>query len=155
MKSKRLLLALVLGAALLFVGGLSAATQYCASSFRYHPVLGRPVIVLGTPCYAPWAWMGWEQRFQKRAPRVFAGAEAITYGGGLVSLMLVLVAAARIRGVRTSTAHGSARWATNAELREAGLLDDAGVVLCQTADARFRSTADGEGRTPVEAGARG
>ena len=89
MKSKHLLLALVLGAGLLFVGGLSAATQYCASSFRYHPVLGRPVIVLGTPCYAPWALMGWEQRFQKRAPRVFCrrrgdhlrGRAGVTHAG--------------------------------------------------------------------------
>jgi len=132
-------------AALPALGGLVAATQYCANAFQYHPVLGRAVVIHGTPLYAPWAWLGWHRRFPRRAPRTFAAAEAITFGGGLLSLLLVLAVASRVRQGGPSTAHGSARWATNDDLRSAGLLDDAGVVLCQTADARLRSEPDGQG----------
>jgi type IV secretion system protein VirD4 len=101
--------------------------------------------VSGTPLYWPWSWLGWSRRFGDRAPRTFAGAEAITFAGGLVSVLLLLVAVTRFRGAPASTAHGSARWAMTAELEAAGLLDEAGVVLCQTQDARFSSSADGRG----------
>jgi type IV secretion system protein VirD4 len=143
---KAVIVVLVLCATISFSGGFFAATQYCASSFRYHPSLGRPVVaVLGTPCYVPWAWLSWEDRSGQRAPRVFAGAQAITFGGGLLSLMLLLAGVARARRVPESTAHGSAHWATRADLQRAGMLDPVGVVLCQTADARFSSTGDGQG----------
>jgi type IV secretion system protein VirD4 len=132
-------------AALPALGGLVAATQYCANAFQYHPILGRAVVIHGTPLYAPWAWIGWHRRFPRRAPRTFAAAEAITFGGGLLSLLIVLAAVTRVRQKGPSTAHGSARWATTDDLRAAGLLDGAGVVLCQTADARLRSEPDGQG----------
>jgi hypothetical protein len=82
MKNKGLLLAWVLGAALVFVGGWSAATQYCASSFRYHPVLGRRVVVFGTPCFAPWAWLGWERLLAQRRPQGKDGAGRTRDQGG-------------------------------------------------------------------------
>jgi hypothetical protein len=44
------------------------------------------------------------------------------------------------------TAHGSSRWATTQEIRTAGLLRDAGVVLCQTDDAAYRTTVDASGK---------
>ena len=46
---------------------------------------------------------------------------------------------------QASHAHGSSRWATTAEMAKAGLLRDAGVVLCQTDDARFDTRMDGPG----------
>lgn len=145
MNSRRLILVLLFIAALPFLGGLSAGTQYCAATFRYHPTLGGAVVVHGQPCYPPWAWLGWRRRFPGRATRVFAAAEALTCAGGLLSLAVILAAVARARGTTLSTAHGSARWATIPELRAAGLLDDAGVVLCQTADARLSSKSDRQG----------
>src|SRR5579862_7134717 len=133
------------GAAILFVLGMASGTQYCASTFHDHPLLGRQLFVaFGAGIYAPWAWLGWSARFAGRAPRTFAAAEAMTFAGGVLALGLVLAVLARLRA-RPSTAHGSARWATRSELRAAGLLDDAGVVLCQTADARFTSDTDGQG----------
>jgi type IV secretion system protein VirD4 len=143
---RRLLIALAILATVAFAGGFFAGTQYCASAFRYHAVLGRPVAtVSGTAIYAPWAWLGWAKRFGDRAPRTFAVAEALSFGGGLIGFVVLLVALVRVRGARESTAHGSARWAMRRELAEAGLLDDAGIVLCQTADARLTSSSDGRG----------
>jgi type IV secretion system protein VirD4 len=143
---RRLLVILAVVAVAIFGGALAAGTQYCASSFRYHAALGSPVAkVSGTPVYPPWAWFGWARRFGDRAPRTFAVAEALAFGGGVVAFMVVLIALARVRGARASTAHGSARWATRRELADAGLLDDAGIVLCQTAEARLTSRSDGRG----------
>src|SRR5262249_15038377 len=137
---RRLLIVLAIVAAVVFGGALVAGTQHCASSFHYHAALGHPVVTIsGTPIYAPWAWLGWARRFGDRAPRTFAVAEALAFGGGVVAFMIVLVALAHVRGGRGSTAHGSARWATRRELAEAGMLDDAGIVLCQTAEARLTS----------------
>jgi type IV secretion system protein VirD4 len=64
---------------------------------------------------------------------------------------LVTIPARRSAASRPSTAHGSSRWATTEEIRKAGLLRDAGVVLCQTSDAEFRTTVDGEGKTRTTA----
>src|SRR4029079_9852282 len=142
---RRLLVILAIVALVVF-GALASGTQYCASSFRYHPALGEPLVtVWGSPIYAPWAWLGWARRFGDRAPRTFAVAEALAFGGGAVAFMIVLVVLAPLRRARESTAHGSARWATRRELADAGLLDDAGIVLCQTAEARLTSRSDGRG----------
>lgn len=143
---RRLFIALAIFAALVFGGALVAGTQYCASSFRYHAVLGRPLAtVSGTPIYPPWAWLGWAKPFGDRAPRTFAVVEALAFGGGVVAFMIILGAVVWLRGARESTSHGSARWATRREMAHAGLLDDAGVLLCQTADAHLRSRPDGCG----------
>ena len=47
----------------------------------------------------------------------------------------------------TSTAHGSARWADTSELARSGLLDSAGVVLCQTSDARYIASSGPKGQS--------
>src|SRR5688572_19298794 len=98
---RRLLVALAIVALAVFGAALGAGTQYCASSFRYHAALGSPLVtVSGTRIYAPWAWLGWARRFGARAPRTFAAAEALAFGGGVVAFMIVLVALARVRGGR-------------------------------------------------------
>jgi type IV secretion system protein VirD4 len=137
-------LCVVLALALLgasFVG----ATEYVAAHVAFDRRLGPPVFaVFGTPVYAPWAWIGWAQRFEQSAPRVFAVAQAINFGGAAVAFLPLLVAMAVARGASDSTVHGSARWAERKDLRRAGLLEPAGVVLCQTSDARYTSKADGK-----------
>src|SRR6266498_2448907 len=141
---RAIVVASVVGAVLVLCLSLSAGTQYCASTFQYHQALGAPLFkVSGTPVYSPWAWIGWARRFGVRAPRTFAVAEGMAFCGGLGAFLIMVALVARGRRRDKSTAHGSARWAERRELREAGLLDDAGVVLCQTADARFRSRSDG------------
>jgi type IV secretion system protein VirD4 len=134
-------LILITLAVALLVGGLVGATQYAAAALGYGRRLGPPLAsVAGSRLYVPWAWLAWSDRFAPAAPRVFAVAEAITFGGALAAFALLLVAA-RGRASR-STTHGSARWADARDLEKVGLLDPRGVVLCQTADARYSSKPD-------------
>ena len=122
----------------LLVASFVGATQYAAAHLSFDRRLGPPVfVVTGTPVYTPWAWIGWARRFEQSAPRVFAVAQAINFGGALVAFVPFLVAVALARGGSDSTVHGSARWAERKDLRRAGLLAPAGVVLCQTSDARY------------------
>lgn len=44
---------------------------------------------------------------------------------------------------RKTTLHGSSRWATDAEMKKAGLMGENGLVLGQTFDARYKDTKDG------------
>lgn len=139
---------LVLGAlaGALAVATLVAATQYAASALSYHRALGEPVLTFGkTSVYWPWACMDWFKRFHLQAPHVFTTMRAIAFGGGLASFLVFLGAITVLRGRPVSTAHGSARWASEGELRRVGLLDQAGVVLCQTNSARFAAQPDGKG----------
>jgi type IV secretion system protein VirD4 len=137
-------LALAAIALTVVVAGLGGATQYTAARLRYSGRLGPPLTVLGgTRLYAPWAWLAWSERFEPAAPTVFAAAQGITFGGALAAFALLLVAARAGGRSNQSTAHGSARWAATAELRRGGLLQQRGVVLCQTVDARYTSTIDG------------
>jgi type IV secretion system protein VirD4 len=135
-------------AVLVVAAGLVSATQFAASSLRYDRRLGSPVAtVAGARLYAPWAWIGWSARYEEAAPRVFAVAQAVTFGAALAAFGLLAVAAGALRRREASTAHGSARWATRRELRGAGLLEPGGVVLCQTEEARYKSRTDGASGT--------
>jgi len=126
--------------------GLVVATQYSAASLRYDRRLGPPVtVVAGAPVYAPWSWLSWSARYEHAAPRVFAVAQAITFGAALAAFGLLAIAAGAFRRAEASTAHGSARWATRRELKAAGLLEPRGVVLCQTDAARYSSRNDDSG----------
>jgi len=145
-KQERAFLILGALAGVILLTTLTAATEYAASALAYQRVLGTPFLKIGaTFLYPPWACMDWFQRFHLQAPRVFGVVQGIAFGGGLVSFLLLLAAITRLRGPRASTAHGSARWATDDDLRKVGLLDQAGVVLCQTDTARYVSAPDGKG----------
>lgn len=121
---------LVAVAAIVLVTGFTVATQYTAARLSYSQRLGAPLIVVArTPLYAPWAWLGWSQRFDKAAPAVLAAAQGIGFGGALVAVLFV-AAAAGMKGRSGSTAHGSAHWATEKDLAAAGMLEPSGVVLC-------------------------
>lgn len=145
-KDKKVFLAVGTLAGIVAVATLTTATQYAASALSHQRALGEPILRLGgTWVYPPWACTDWYQHFHLQAPRVFDAVEGIVFGGGLVAFILILVAITRLRGRPVSTAHGSARWATEDELRKVGLLDQAGVVLCQTAGARYDSRPDGKG----------
>jgi type IV secretion system protein VirD4 len=120
---------------------IAASTQYVARELGYQRRLGPSVFTIGTtPIYEPWAWFAWDDRFHRYAPRLFTTANLLTYGTFLTTMLPVVFASLRARGKEGSTSHGSARWATTTELRRGGLLGSDGVVLCQTADARFSSS---------------
>ena len=115
------------------------------------PALGRSFTVGELRVYPPWGWIVWSPRYERRYPTIFRNAQAETTLAALGATLVAAVFALRRKPSAPSTAHGSSRWATTAELRNAGLLRDAGVVLCQTSDAEFRTTVDRSGKTKTTA----
>jgi type IV secretion system protein VirD4 len=127
--------------------GLWSGTQYAAHALGYQAALGEPILVVkGWPIYAPWAWFGWAYHYDAYAPWVFNRASYLTWAGVLLMFgALVGLAIFRARKQPKSTLHGSARWAELWDLKQAGLLNQRGVILAQTQDACYRSEADTEG----------
>jgi type IV secretion system protein VirD4 len=145
------LLSLALLAALV-AAGLSASTQYVAAELHYNPQLGDAwTVVASTPVYPPWAWLGWSDRYGRQFPVVFRNASALSTLAALLGVAVVAAVSGRRRRTVASVAHGSSRWATTREVRKAGLLRNAGVVLCQTDDAEYKTVvgADGPPKTTV------
>jgi type IV secretion system protein VirD4 len=135
------------GLLLLTLAGLGASTQYIVANLHYAPQLGPPWLVLGDlRLYPPWDWIIWDRLYGARAPLLFRNAGGLTTLASVFGCAVALAAALRRKSSGPSRAHGSSRWATTAEIRAAGLLRDAGVVLCQTNDAEFRTTVDSRGK---------
>ncbi len=144
----------VLSVLLFSLAGLWAATAYVAAELRDVHRLGPPWWTLGTlRIDAPWAWIGWSRTYEPRYPLVFRNASGMTTLGAICGAAVgILGSVFRGRPSSVSRAHGSSRWATTEEVRKAGLLRDAGVVLCQTSDATFRTRVDASGQPGTRAG---
>jgi type IV secretion system protein VirD4 len=132
---------------LVSLAGLWGSTEYVASSLHDASALGASFTVGELRIYPPWVWLVWSPRYERRYPMIFRNAQAVTTLAALGATLLGAVFARRRGPSGPSRAHGSSRWATTAELKKAGLLRDAGVVLCQTNDAAFRTTVDPSGRS--------
>ena len=132
----------------LSLAGLWASTEYVAARLRYPPEIGAPWAVVGSwPLYPPWGWLLWDPIAASRAPILFRDASGITTIGAIAGCAAAALAAVCRKPTGPSRSHGSSRWATTTEMRRAGLLREAGVVLGQTSDAVFRHTVDAAGRT--------
>jgi type IV secretion system protein VirD4 len=116
------------------------ATQWIAWRLAYQPQLGQPWTALsGVPLYPPPAWAWWWYFFDAYAPKVFYEGAAIAASGGFVSIAVAIAMSVyRAREAREVTTYGSARWATEKEIRAAGLLGPDGVVLGQYARSYLR-----------------
>ena len=131
--------------------GLALSTQMVAAALHNAPALGPSWAMWGaTPLYAPWAWIAWSTHFDRFAPDAFRTASAVTTGAALLGFAVVAVVSVARRPVAASTAHGSSRWATTAEMKRAGLLRVAGVVLCQTDDARYTTRIARDGARRID-----
>jgi len=137
---KRILLGFMAVSLVITAVGFIAATQFAAASLGYQKQLGDPTTIGGIHLYAPWSWMAWVSDFGPYAPAIFRTVKIIGWSV-LLGTWLPLVITALVLGRRRprSTAHGSAVWGTDADLKKAGMLTGEGVVLCQTSDARFIS----------------
>lgn len=122
----------------LLVAVNAAATQYIAAQFRYQPALGAPLIRTRTiALYQPLAWCVWgfrnctTQDARIREP-LFKG-EMIVLAGCLLSMVAFFVAAnrrARQLSENAEDLHGSARWASPADIHATGLVAaQAGVYV--------------------------
>jgi len=107
-----------------------AATQYVAARFEYQPSLGQPLYkARGAGIYEPFAWViwGWHNSTSQdpavRKP-LFAG-EMIVFAGSFACVGLFFVIATRRSRRLMENAedlHGSARWATEEDVRATGML---------------------------------
>jgi type IV secretion system protein VirD4 len=112
------------------------ATQFIAAQFRYQPALGRPLLrTRSAAIYQPFAWCIWgyrncTSRDQRIRKPLFEG-EMIVLGGCVLSV-IGFVGAANRRARRLSEdaedLHGSARWATAADIEATGLVNANGGV---------------------------
>ncbi len=118
----------VLAVALAFVW---AATEWTAWRLGYQPQLGHPWFTLGGwPFYPPPAFFLWWFEFDAYAPKVFLLGAAIAAAGGVAGALVAMVlSVVRAREARRVTTYGSAHWADAREVRRAGLLGEAGVIL--------------------------
>ena len=119
---------LVLGIVLL---GTWGATQYVAVALAYQTQLGLPWFFLADiPIYYPWQLFHWWYFFDVYAPHVFLTGGFIAAGSSLVAVGFAIAASVwRSRQSQLVTTYGSARWATEPEIEQAGLTGSAGVFL--------------------------
>jgi type IV secretion system protein VirD4 len=131
MKPTTILYGQILTALGLVLAGVWLATEWTAWRLGFQPALGAPWFALGsTPVYSPPAFFLWWYAFDAYAPRIFAEGAAFAASGGLAAVIVAIVGSVlRARQAVHATTYGSARWATIAEVRVAGLLEDAGVFL--------------------------
>ncbi len=102
------------------LGGIQAATQYFAHAFQYHPQLGVHFFNL----YTPWSIVEWWHKWHLQYPDIFrqsAGVGIIFSSAGLI-LTLILKMVADNTARPNKSLHGSARWATKADIQAARLL---------------------------------
>src|SRR5712664_2849141 len=108
------------------------ATQSAAWRFGFQPQLGQPWFELarGMPVYYPPAFFWWWFAFDAYARDVFADGGCIAAAGGIAAIVVATTLSVwRAREAKRVTTYGSARWAETREIREAGLLEDQGVLL--------------------------
>jgi type IV secretion system protein VirD4 len=119
---------------------LWAATQWTAAALGHQPQLGDPWFVAGGyRFYPPPKFFWWWYWYDAYAPGVFArGGMIAAGGGGAAVLFAVAMSVRRAREAKRVTTHGSARWATEKEVRAAGLLGPDGSVLGQLGGAYLR-----------------
>jgi type IV secretion system protein VirD4 len=131
MSPTKLLLGQIIVVLAIVVLGIWSATQWTAARLGYQPELGRPwIIIFGTAIYRPWAIFAWWYRFDAYAPGIFSEAGAIAGASGFVACGAAIVGSLwRARQGRLLTTYGSARWATDGEIAQAGLYGDAGLFL--------------------------
>ncbi|ABI87558.1 type IV secretory system Conjugative DNA transfer family protein [Burkholderia ambifaria AMMD] len=113
------------------IAGVWSATQWTAAALAYQLRLGSPWFdFFGMPVYHPWRLFEWWFFFDAYAPHVFDIGGAIAGGSGLVAVVVAIAMSVwRSRQSRLVTTYGSARWANTADIRKAGLMQPAGVLL--------------------------
>lgn len=123
----------------LLLSGLWTSTQLTAHLLGYQRELGAPLFTLaGYLVYAPWKFIQWYFVYGAYAERAFLVGSIPAYIGPLLAVIWAIAVATVIeRKKRKSTTYGSARWATAAEVKEAGLLENAGVVIGQANDKKL------------------
>jgi len=138
MTPTKLLIGQIIAVLAIVMAGIWFATQWAAEALAYQPELGAPWFhAFGRPIYHPWALFGWWFHYDAYAPRVFDEAGSIAAASGFIGCGAAVFGSLwRARQRRKVTTYGSARWASETEIRRAGLFDARGVFLGAT-DRRY------------------
>ena len=107
---------------------MALATQRVASYFDFHPALGKPLVA---GFYAPWAVFFWKVKFLAQDSFGFMET-AVTHSQALFLIPQFLIIGTwlfvnPLKG--NAQLHGSARWASEKEIRAMGYFDGAGVYI--------------------------
>ncbi|MDN3563698.1 conjugal transfer protein TraG [Paeniroseomonas aquatica] len=131
MTATKILWGQVLVVFVIVLAAVWGATQWVAWRLGYQAQLGHPMDVwAGVPVYPPPAFFLWWYWYDAYAPRVFYEGAVIAAAGGFAAIGIAIgMSVWRAREARDVTTYGSARWATEREVRETGLLAPDGVVL--------------------------
>ena len=108
-----------------------AATQWTAAALGFQPALGAPWFRLGDyPVYPPPAFFWWWFAYDAYAPPIFYRGAMIAASGGFISIIVAIAMSVwRARERQRAETYGSARWAEAGDIRRAGMLGEAGVIL--------------------------
>jgi type IV secretion system protein VirD4 len=106
------------------------ATQFIAWRFRYQPALGVPLLRISSfYLYAPYKWLVWvwtqSNSDDVRVRLSLLLGAGIIVGGAFASgavFFLLNLARTKALSMNTEDLHGSARWATKADIEETNLL---------------------------------
>ena len=112
-------------------GGVWAATQWTAHALGHQARLGPAWFdVSGAPIYEPWKLFEWWYFYDAYAPEVFQRGGTIAASSGMLATCAAIgMAVWRSRLAKRVTTYGSARWADEDEIQQAGLVRAAGVFL--------------------------
>ncbi|WP_205466774.1 conjugal transfer protein TraG [Novosphingobium sp. BW1] len=127
----RILWGQIAAVAAIVLFGIWGATQWTAGALGYQPDLGQPWFLIGHyPVYFPPALFWWWFSFDAYAPHIFLKGAAIAVSGAFVSIVVAIAMSVwRARERRRAETFGSAHWASERDVRRAGLLGEDGVVL--------------------------
>jgi type IV secretion system protein VirD4 len=140
MSATKILWGQILVVFLIVLAAIWGATQWTASALGYQPELQPVWFMLGnTPVYPPPAFFWWWFSFDAYAPKVFLRGAFIAASGGIVSAAVAIgMSVWRARERQRALTYGSARWASEEEVRAGDMLGDHGVVLGRFARSYLR-----------------
>lgn len=131
MTPTKLLLGQIIIVFAIVIAGVWIATQWAAEMLAYQPELGPPWFYLhNLPVYHPWALFPWWYHFDAYAPHVFSKAGMLAGSTSVLGFLAAVFGSLwRARQSKRVTTFGSARWATDRDIRQAGLFGDHGFML--------------------------
>ncbi len=129
MTPTKLLIGQILVVFAIMVLGVWSATEWAASMLAYQPELGPAWFTFdGLPLYRPWALFGWWFHYEAYAPFVFNRAGSLAAASGFLGCAAAVAGSLwRARQSGQVTTYGSARWASEREVGDAGLFGDRAV----------------------------
>ncbi|MFB9948889.1 conjugal transfer protein TraG [Rhizobium puerariae] len=131
MSATKILWGPILTVLFIVLASIWSATQWTAWQLGFQPQLGEPWFEInGMPVYPPPAIIWWWFFYDAYAPDVFMTGGIIAASGGFMAIVVAIsMSVWRAREAKNLATYGSARWASEQEIRDAGLLGPDGVVL--------------------------